>query len=94
MSVSFKVTQEETDLILRIARRAVREARKAKIRYPLTGVRMDLTATHANGCVLRLADLLKADTFNFNHDIFGIRKHLNRKTGQVEQFWPRYAVEQ
>jgi hypothetical protein len=56
------------------------------------GLAMDLTATHANGCALRLADLLAADDFNFCHDIRGIRMHLNRRTGKIERFLPRFAA--
>jgi hypothetical protein len=56
------------------------------------GLAMDLTATHANGCPLKLAALLQADDFNFCHDIRGIQAHLNRTTGKIERFLPRYAV--
>lgn len=53
---------------------------------------MDLSATHANGCPLRLEDLLKADKFNLLHDLMGIRNHINRKTGKLEGFFlPRFA---
>lgn len=54
---------------------------------------MDLEATHCNGCRLDLSRLLEADDFNFMHDMIGIQKHLNRKTGELEDcFVPRYAV--
>ena len=53
---------------------------------------MDLTACHANGNPLRLAELLAADDGNFAHDIFGINRHLNRQTGELmDCFSPRYS---
>lgn len=53
---------------------------------------MDISATHANGCPLRLKDLLQADKFSFFHDVLGIRNHINRKTGELTNFfWPRFA---
>lgn len=56
-------------------------------------IHMDIIATHANGCPLRLLGLLEADAFNFTHDVCGIRRHLNRNTGKLENcFVPRYAM--
>lgn len=57
---------------------------------------MDLTACHANGCPLQLAELLTADRFEFTHDIYGIRKAINRTTGKLTEdcFVPRYAVQE
>lgn len=53
---------------------------------------MDLAATHANGCKLDLDKLLAFDNFNFAHDVFGIREHLDRKTGKLKDFFlPRCA---
>lgn len=55
-------------------------------------VEMDISATHANGCPLKLDELLEADNFNFMHDIVGIRNHINRKTGKLKgYFHPRFA---
>lgn len=54
--------------------------------------RMDISATHASGCPLRLDELLNTDDFNFVHDFCGIRKNLNRITGKLENcFVPRFA---
>lgn len=56
---------------------------------------MDITATHLNGCPLKLQELLAADSFNFHHDVAGIRHHLNRETGELEDFFrPRFAAKQ
>lgn len=56
---------------------------------------MDVLACHCNGCKLNLEGLLKARDFDFNHDIHGIGKHINRETGKLENcFTPRYAETQ
>lgn len=54
---------------------------------------MDLTAVHANGNPMRLADLLAADDFNFAHDIVGISRFLDRNTGRLTDcFSPRFSA--
>lgn len=79
-------------LISAIAHRAVALAGTNGIKLKLMDVEMDVNATHTNGCPLRLADLLKADDFNFLHDVFGIRRHLDRDTGELRNcFLPRCA---
>jgi hypothetical protein len=53
---------------------------------------MDITAVHANGNPLRLADLLAADDFNFTHDVYSIVRHIDRKSGQLgDCFVPRFS---
>lgn len=53
---------------------------------------MDLSAAHLSHA-LRLQDWLKADKFNFLHDVAGIRHHMNRDTGELENgFLPRFAT--
>jgi hypothetical protein len=42
---------------------------------------------------LDLDKLLTADDFNFSHDVFGIARHINRRTGEIEDFFvPRCAA--
>jgi hypothetical protein len=54
---------------------------------------MDIEAAHCNGNPLKLKELLEADDSNFMHDVLGIRRHINRKTGELEDcFVPRYAA--
>ena len=56
---------------------------------------MDIVAVHVNGCPLQLEELLRAPRFDFAHDVFGIRRHINRQTGQLQDcFLPCYAVAQ
>jgi hypothetical protein len=87
--LSFTTTRQDTATIALIVRRAMKHLKERDSSLHLT---MDISACHANGCKLDLDRLLKADDFNFMHDIFGIRQHLNRKTGKLEDcFCPRFA---
>lgn len=75
------------DLISKIADRAVAMYGCRKI-----DVVMDLCYCIDGGCDLDLEALLKADDFNFRHDIAGIHNHLNRETKKLDNwFLPRFA---
>jgi hypothetical protein len=93
--ISFKVSNTEFDLIQKIADRAMADQKKH--RHPRDcrkrqDIVMDITAVHANGNPLRLADLLEADDFNFAHDVCGIENCLNRETAELENFFsPRFS---
>lgn len=84
-------TLSEQTVITAIARRACAVAADLKITYPNHDIQMDIAATHLNGCPLDLNRLLNAGGFDFYHDIFGIRRHLNRTTGKLKDFNPRFA---
>ena len=89
---SFTVEKLAARIIGKIAHRATSYAEGLGIHYPLMDAEMDITATHANGNPLRLDDLLHADDFNFAHDVFGIRRHIDRNTGQLQDcFVPRFS---
>lgn len=61
--------------------------------YKKMDILMDIDACHSNGNPLKLEELLKSDDGNFAHDVFGIRQHINRKTGKLEDcFVPRYSL--
>ena len=76
-----------------IARRAVGMAKDVGVQYDQMTAVMDIDACHSNGCPLRLKELLEADDFNFAHDVFGIRRHIDMRTGKLTQcFLPRYAI--
>jgi len=88
--INWNVRKEDHETIVKITERV-----KGELSTPDTfsTVMMDLTACHTNGCPLKLKELLVADLFDFSHDYFGIRRHINRETGQLEGcFVPRYAV--
>lgn len=90
--VSFITSTADRALIEQIVARVMARLREAKVKRARIEVLMDIVATHANGCPLRLADLLAADDANFLHDIGGIARHLNRETGQLGGFFrPRFA---
>lgn len=89
--LNFHVTREETILISAIIRRA---AKLMADDEPLNRLEshMDLSACIANGCPLKLQEMLDAPDFDFAHDFYGIRRHINRQTGQLEDhFLPRFA---
>ena len=53
---------------------------------------MDLAACH-NSSPLDLPALLAASDGNFIHDVFGIMRHLDRKTGTLQDcFLPRFTA--
>ena len=91
--VSFNVSRDEAKVISAIAARAVSmAAAHGAPKYAFMDAEMDITAVHANGRPLRLQDLALADDFNYAHDVFGIRRHLNRETGELENcFLPRFS---
>jgi len=89
MILNWKVSREEHLLIAAIVKRYA--ALLPEVDH--LELNMDITATHANGCPLKLQELLEAPEFDFVHDVVGIRRHINRQTGQLEDFFlPRYAV--
>lgn len=96
--VKFTASGQETKVILKIMDRV--KASLAERGYSLgaeerLSLHMDIEACHSNGCPLRLKDLLAADDFNFSHDVFGIRDHIDRTTGRLlDHFVPRFAKEQ
>lgn len=90
---SFLVSDAEARVITAIADRASECAERAGHVYSSLDARMDITAVHANGCPLRLQDLRDADNLNFTHDVFGIRRHLDRHSGKLtNSFLPRFAA--
>ena len=83
-----------TDLLIaRIATRASELAAKQGQDIPAIEFMMDVQIVHEHLCPLNLQGLLDATNGNFTHDIFGIRRHLNRATGMLEDcFLPRYSI--
>lgn len=86
-------TKTEIEIISEIARRAISMTAGTDIDYPMQDAMMDIEACHCNGCPLKLRELAGAPSADFSHDVFGIRRHLNRETGQLENcFLPRFAA--
>jgi hypothetical protein len=91
--IQFNASKSERKLITKIAQRAEQFAAFAGIKYDVLDASMDIEACHCNGCPLDLGDLQFASDEDFGHDVLGIRRHLNRKTGQLGGcFHPRYAT--
>ena len=89
--INWKITPEETALINKIVERATLLDTN-NIWSDDLNCMMDITATHNSGCPLDLQALLDFDDYQFMHDVFGIARHLNRKTGQLGNcFLPRSA---
>lgn len=90
---SFDSTRFESDLISKIVDRILPLARKHGVDYDRMEAEMDITACHCNGTPLDLNKLLNAPDFDFSHDVFGIRKHINWTTGEIEGFFsPRCSL--
>ncbi len=91
--IDFKVTKEEYPVVNAIAKRAVALAAANGVEYPLFTADMDISACHSNGNPLKLQELLAADDGNFGHDVFGIRRHIDRDTGELQDcFVPRFSA--
>lgn len=89
--VKFNVTPQEAGFITKIVDRITAQLPDA---FPdRQSLEMDITACHANGCKLRLAELAEADEFNLIHDVGGIRQNIDRSTGKLQRlFLPRYSA--
>lgn len=82
-----KISSADHGLVNLIADRA---KRSGDSRDKLSIV-MDLTAAHI-GVGLRLDELLAAPDFDFNHDVYGIARHMDRDTGKLRDcFLPRFT---
>ena len=87
--ISFEVPLKEAALISKIVVRAA----SLLGGFERIELAMDLTAVQANGCPLKLRELLDADKCDFCHDIVGIQRHLNRRTGMLgDCFTPRFTA--
>ena len=91
--MDFVNNRTECDLIHKIAKRAVCLAVELDIDgITLMDTDMDVSACHANGNPLDLSALLAAKDGDFGHDVFGIRRFIDRKTGKLGGcFSPRYS---
>ncbi len=93
MAVSFDVSPTDAALISQIVDRVEELSLAQGHSLDRLSTTMDLTAVHANGCPLDLAKLAAADNFNLLHDVFGIARHLDRKTGKLRDFFdPRCSL--
>ena len=90
--VSFKISSEDLKLVRQIVERTARLAETSGFTIDERSLEMDLVAVHANGCPLDFDRLAKPDDANLGHDVFGIRRHIDRSTGELTRhFLPRCA---
>ena len=73
----------ETNIIDAIAARAAKLATEHGIHYSKLSAVLDLTIFQRRGRHLDLAKLQAAAPADFLHDVFGIRRYLNRETGEL-----------
>jgi hypothetical protein len=86
-----KITPEDFAIIQKIAERAYPLFTEAGVPCTRMDVLMDIEAAHL-ACPLKLEELLAAPEPDFGHDMTGIYRHLNRETGELENYFlPRYA---
>ncbi len=91
--MKFNATKKEHKLISTIANRAVAIADKFGLPSDRMDIMMDLEAVHSNGNPLKFDELLAADDTELSHDVFGIRRHIDRETGELKDcFLPRFSV--
>lgn len=90
MTIDFtKLDEAETRLVHEIAKRAAEQ--HFTIGRSLLDWHMDVHATHSI-CPLKLEELSKAPTGDFDHDLVGIYQHLDRDSGEMSDcFVPRLA---
>ena len=90
-----KIGREEMDIISKIADRGIAISQKmGGMDLNKTDVTMDISAAHID-CPLNLDEFLNAKDGDFGHDFYGIRRYINRHTGQLGGcFLPRCAAAQ
>jgi len=89
--LNWNTTKEDFETIIKIVERA-ESLLKGCVGNRMTNL-MDIEACHCNGNPLELQRFLEADDENFAHDFLGIQRHINRRTGQLEDFFvPRFSA--
>ncbi|MXW45225.1 MAG: hypothetical protein F4109_05600 [Gammaproteobacteria bacterium] len=76
---------------VRVVQQIVQRAQEMRPEVDATVLGMDLNAAQIT-TPMDLQALLEADDYQFAHDVFGVHRHINRLTGEVEHFVPRFAI--
>ena len=83
---------DRTAILTKIVDRAETLYRRHGIQDRRETILMDLFAADMH-MPLDLASLLAADDANFAHDVLGIRRHMDRTSGSLSDFFvPRFAL--
>lgn len=78
--------------IEKVAHRAVAAGANAEVHVNWFSVFLAVSMVHAR-TPLALQELLEADDFNFNHDVFGILRHIDGHSGELRDcFVPRFSA--
>lgn len=89
----FDCSKAEFEIIRRIVARMGEMCQKEGFPFEHRDSLMDIEACHCSGNPLDLEKLLRAPDSDFGHDVFGIRRYLNRSTGELTQcFSPRCSL--
>lgn len=92
MTFFARTTLEETALIDKIAERNMADPERSPYANKMTAM-IEFILTHCNGTPLALEALITADRASFWHDVIGIARNLDRKTGKLANtFTPRHAL--
>lgn len=84
------MTRESIQLTSKIADRAI--SMDINLHEEKMSLVMDLEAAN-DQFALKLEELLRADKFNFSHDVLGIQYNLDRNTRTMQNcFVPRFAT--
>lgn len=87
-----EIAPEDLQTIEKIVRKAKRVIEKWRGKIDLLKLRADLIKAYSHNERIDLETLYTFDEFNFLHDIIGIMRHLNQKTGKFkDHFVPRAA---
>jgi hypothetical protein len=88
----FEATREELEKISKIVNRASELGALGDV--TVITMFMDLEAAHCNGCPLDFDRLMEFPDGDFLHDILGIKHHMDREKGKLNDgFVPRCAKE-
>ena len=86
-----QLTDQDVRPIHELAVRASKLAAREGVTYPVLDATMDITACHLH-TPLNLHALAGANDLEFAKDVFGILRHINRHTGELENgFTPLFA---
>lgn len=97
MPLNLDTNVADAQAIRRIVQRAfeVAQQRGIYLGADRLTLEMDLSACHASGCPLDLAALESAREVDLMHDLLGIHRHLDRRTGELrDMFLPRHHQRQ
>lgn len=89
-----RIEYDDFNLICKIADRGLGMAREQGVTVEKMTAVMDIESAHQD-CPMNLERFLEADNFNFAHDFFGIRRHLDRTEYPgtlTDCFVPRFAI--